>query len=405
MKTQKQTFTNSTGQQLSARLDLPADQHPFTYAIFAHCFTCNKNLTAIRNISRALTQNGIGVLRFDFTGLGQSEGEFADTNFASNVEDLVTAADFLEENFGKVELLIGHSFGGTAVLLANCKIDSVKAVVTIGSPSKPSHVQHLLASKKEEIEEKGVAEINIGGRPFLIKKQFLDDIRSHNFGEIIHGLEAALLILHSPQDLTVTIDNAAKIYKAARHPKSFVSLDGADHLLSNKEDSYYAGDVIGCWVKRYIPRPKENSLTTQKQVVVRTGNLGFVTEVVTGNHQFIADEPIEVGGNDFGPSPYDLLVSALGACTSMTLQMYARRKKWDLQEVSVHLRHQKIHAKDLNHIGDAKGKIDYIERCIEMEGDLSLEQKQRLLEIADRCPVHRTLHGEIVVKTELLEKV
>lgn len=404
MRTQKQTFTNSEGQQLSARLDLPADQHPFTYAIFAHCFTCNKNLTAVRNISRALTQNGIGVLRFDFTGLGQSEGEFENTNFASNVEDLVAAADFMAKEFGKVELLVGHSLGGTAVLLANSKIKSVKAVVTIGSPSEPAHVQHLLASKKEEIEEKGVAEVNIGGRPFTIKKQFLEDIQNRNFEEVIHKLEAALLILHSPQDLTVTIDNAAKIYKAARHPKSFVSLDGADHLMSDKEDSFYAGEVIACWVKRYVTRPKENPLKTKKQAVVRTGNVGFVTEVVTGNHRFIADEPIQVGGNDFGPTPYDLLVSALGTCTSMTLQMYARRKKWDLQEVTVHLRHQKVHAKDLEHIDDSKGKIDYIERCIEMEGDLDEDQKRRLLEIADRCPVHRTLHGEIVVHTELLKE-
>jgi len=405
MRTQKQTFTNSTGQQLSGRLDLPADQHPFTYAIFAHCFTCNKNLTAVRTISRALTQNGIGVLRFDFTGLGQSEGEFADTNFASNVEDLVAAADFLKANFGKVELLIGHSFGGAAVLLANSKIESVKAVVTVGAPSEPVHVQHLIGSKKEEIEANGKANVSIGGRPFTIKKQFLEDIQNRNFEEVIHELGTALLVLHSPQDRTVTIDNAAKIYKAARHPKSFVTLDGSDHLMSNKEDSFYAGEMIGCWVKRYVPRPKENPLTTQKQAVVRTGDVGFVTEVVTGNHRFIADEPIEVGGDDFGPTPYDLLVSGLGACTSMTLQMYARRKKWDLQEVTVHLHHQKVHAKDLDDVEDSKGKIDLIERCIEMEGDLSPEQKQRLLEIADRCPVHRTLHGEIVVKTELLKEV
>lgn len=404
MKTQKQSFTNSSGQQLSGRLDLPADQHPFTYAIFAHCFTCNKNLTAVRTISRALTQNGIGVLRFDFTGLGQSEGEFADTNFASNVEDLVCAANFMEQNFGKVELLVGHSFGGTAVLLANSEIKSVKAVVTIGSPSEPIHVQHLLSSKKEEIEAAGAAEVNIGGRPFTIKKQFLEDIQNRNFEKVIQDLGAALLILHSPQDLTVTIDNAAKIYTAARHPKSFVTLDGANHLMSKKEDSFYAGEIIACWVKRYVPRPKENPLTTKKQAVVRTENVGFITEIVTGNHRLIADEPIEVGGNDFGPSPYDLLVSALGACTTMTLQMYARRKKWDLQEVTVHLRHQKIHAKDLDHVEDSKGKIDHISRCIEIEGDLDAAQKKRLLEIADRCPVHRTLHGEIVVDTELLEQ-
>ncbi|MFK7904135.1 MAG: alpha/beta fold hydrolase, partial [Chitinophagales bacterium] len=367
--------------------------------------TCNKNLTAVRTISRALTQNGIGVLRFDFTGLGQSEGEFADTNFASNVEDLVAAADFLKANFGKVELLIGHSFGGAAVLLANSKIESVKAVVTVGAPSETVHVQHLIGSKKEEIEANGKANVSIGGRPFTIKKQFLEDIQNRNFEEVIHELGTALLVLHSPQDRTVTIDNAAKIYKAARHPKSFVTLDGSDHLMSNKEDSFYAGEMIGCWVKRYVPRPKENPLTTQKQAVVRTGDVGFVTEVVTGNHRFIADEPIEVGGDDFGPTPYDLLVSGLGACTSMTLQMYARRKKWDLQEVTVHLHHQKVHAKDLDDVEDSKGKIDLIERCIEMEGDLSPEQKQRLLEIADRCPVHRTLHGEIVVKTELLKEV
>ena len=331
MRTQIVKFENSAGEKLAARLELPADSFPHTYAIFAHCFTCNKNLTAVRNIARALTQKGFAVLRFDFTGLGESEGDFADTNFSSNVEDLVEAANFLTTEYQAPKLLIGHSLGGAAVLVARHRIESIEAVATIGAPCNPKHVEHLLESRKAEIEAEGIAKVNIGGRSFTIKKQFLEDLAALNSNHsIIHELNASLLILHSPQDQTVGIDNATGIYKAAQHPRSFVSLDGADHLLNNQKDSLYVGDVIASWASRYVSIPPKEELKTNKEVVVRIGKSGFTTDIMARGHGLTADEPEKDGGNNFGPTPYDLLSSALGACTAMTLRMYADHKKWDL---------------------------------------------------------------------------
>lgn len=401
MASEKVNFQNQQGETLAARLELPVSQHPHTFAIFAHCFTCTKNLNAVRNISRALNQEGIAVLRFDFTGLGESEGDFADTNFTSNVSDLVAAADFLSEKYQAPEMLIGHSLGGAAVLCAATELPSIRTVATIGAPADPVHVGHLLRSGKEEIEATGVAEVSIGGRPFKVKKQFLDDIREQNLLEKLQYLGKALLILHSPQDLTVEVANAAKIYAAARHPKSFVSLDGADHLLSQKADSMYAGDIIACWAKRYISIPKREKLQVQKEVAVRLGSEGFTTEVMVRHHALTADEPTSVGGNDFGPSPYELLNASLGACTAMTLQMYARRKKWDLREVVVHLEHEKDYAEDMQDSSNPQSRIDHFYRTLELEGDLDAEQRSRILEIANRCPVHRTLHGDVKVVTKL----
>ncbi len=405
MNTQRLKFTNSRGEHLAARLELPIDQKVFTYAIFAHCFTCNKNLTAIRNISQALTQKGIGVLRFDFTGLGESEGEFADTNFSSNVQDLLDAAAFMEAEHGPVELMVGHSLGGAATLRAAGEVDSCKAVVTIGAPSDPEHVKHLLKSSEEEIEESGEAVVSIGGRPFKIKKQFVDDLMGHDLYERIGNLKRALLVMHSPIDTIVGVDNAAKIYSAAWHPKSFVSLDKSDHLMSNGADSRYAGDMIACWVSKYIEQPEEESLETDHQVVVQTGAEGYLTQVRAGRHDLLADEPVSVGGTNLGPTPYDYLLTALGACTSMTLRMYADLKKMDVRNITVHLTHEKIHRDDcLKCVNDKKsGKIDQIKRILEIEGDITEKQRDRMKEIANRCPVHRTLHGEIEVVTELLE--
>ncbi len=397
MKTTKLQFPNLQGQQLAAKLSLPVDGHAYTYAIFAHCFTCTKNLRAIRHISRGLTQQGIGVLQFDFTGLGQSEGSFANTNFSSNVDDIVAAAKFVNNNYGKAELLVGHSLGGTATLAAAARIKSVKAMATIGAPAEPHHVQHLFKDVLTEIWEKGAANVNLSGRNFTIQRQFVNDLASQSLLETVKKMRKALLILHSPQDKIVDINNSARIYKAAHHPKSFISLNGADHLLMQAADSLYVGDVIGSWAKRYLPAPAKTPLSTTQQAVVRTGNIGFTTDIKAGQHRFVADEPESVGGNDFGPTPYDLLVAALGTCTSMTLRMYADRKKWDLKSVQVHLQHQKVHSTDATQ----KGKIDQIERFIELEGELDEKQRQRLLEIADRCPVHRTLHNTIVVKTSL----
>lgn len=401
MSSKKIEFQNAGGEKLAARLELPVDQHPHSYALFAHCFTCTKNLSAVRNISRALNMGGIGVLRFDFTGLGESEGDFADTNFSSNVEDLIEAAHFLKSNYQAPALLVGHSLGGAAVIAAAAKIDSVKAVATIGAPFDPSHVSHLLSEGLEEIESKGIAEVNIGGRSFTVKKQFLEDLKENNLREQLQQFGKAVLIMHSPQDRTVAVENAAKIYHAARHPKSYISLDGADHLLSQKMDSVYAGEVIACWVKRYINLPKKEALKVEKEVAVRLGTEGFTTDVMVRKHGLTADEPESVGGNDFGPSPYELVSAGLGTCTAMTLQMYARRKKWDLQEVTVHLEHYKDYAEDMINVEHSQSKIDHFDRIIELEGDLDDKQKERLLEIADKCPVHRTLHGTIMVNTVL----
>ena len=404
MRSKKVSFTNSNGYTLSARLELPANRHPHTFALFAHVFTGNKNLNAVRHISRALTVDGIAVLRFDFTGLGESEGDFADTNFTSNVEDLIAAAKFLEDHYQAPEILIGHSLGGAAAIFAAHRLDYVKAVTTIGAPSEPKHVTHLLKNSLEDIEANGVATVSVGGREFMIKKHFLDDIRSKNMFDIIRNLKKPILVMHSPQDSIVEIENAAKIYHAAYHPKSFVTLDGADHMLVNKEDAAYAGRVIATWVTRYIEIPEKEKLVTEEQVVAKLGDIGFTTEIMAGSHGLLADEPLSVGGDNFGPSPYELLSSALGACTAMTLQMYAKRKKWDLKEVEVHLSHGKRYVEDCSTCEENKGsRIDHFDRIIEFEGNLDEAQKARLLEIADRCPVHRTLEGEIRIHTTLAE--
>lgn len=403
MRSKKVQFTNANGYNLSARLEFPPDTHPYAFAIFAHVFTGNKNLTATRHISRALTQNGIGVLRFDFTGLGESEGDFADTNFTSNVDDLLAAAKYLEDNYEAPKILIGHSLGGAAVIFAASQMDSILAVATVGAPSEPEHVTHLLRDKIEDIEAKGVAKVSIGGRNFTIKKQFLDDLRSKDMFNILRSLKKPILVLHSPQDTVVEIENAAKIYHAAYHPKSFVSLDGADHMLSKKNDAAYVGELVASWMSRYVAPPYKEPLKTDAQVAVQLGNVGYTTEIQAGQHGLIADEPEEVGGDDFGPSPYQLLSSALGACTAMTLQMYARRKKWDLKEVEVHINHGKKYVDDCRACAEFSKdvKIDHFEREIELEGNLTEEQIHRLLEIADRCPVHRTLESEIRIITKL----
>ena len=400
MKTVKLNFTNKSGEKLAARLELPVDQKPFTYALFAHCFTCNKNLTAIRNISRGLTLQGIGVLRFDFTGLGESEGDFADTNFSSNVQDLLTAAEFMAENYGPIEIMVGHSLGGAATLMAASQVSSAKAIATIGAPAEPEHVAHLFDEKVEEIHSQGFATVSIGGRPFTVKEQFLTDLEETSLYDTIPLLKKALLVMHAPFDRVVGIQNAGKIYESAVHPKSFVSLDTADHMLMKKEDSLYAGEIIAAWVRRYIEFPAPPALSSTKQVVVRTGKEGFLTEIRAGKHNLLADEPVKVGGTDLGPTPYDLLVAGLGACTTMTLRMYADLKKLSVDNIIVHLQHSKVHAEDGANT-ETKGKIDQITREIEIEGDLTDEQRARMLQIADRCPVHRTLHGDIKVVSTL----
>ena len=402
MRSKKVNFDNQNGELLAARIELPLDQHPHSFALFAHCFTCTKNLNAVRNISRALTREGFGVMRFDFTGLGESEGDFADTNFSGNVDDLVTAAEFLKAEYKAPELLIGHSLGGAAVAFAAKEIASVAALCTIGGPSDPVHVIKTFDEHIGEINETGKAEVRLQGRPFTIKKQFVDDLRHQSACEVIRDLKKPILILHSPQDTIVGIGNAQTIYERAHHPKSFVSLDGADHLLSNKRDSQYAGQVIAAWATRYIQIPEEKPIQTDYQVVARLDGKGYTTEMQAGNHGFLADEPLDVGGNDFGPSPYELVSSGLAACTVMTLRMYANLKKWDVDAIEVHVNHNKRHCDDCEQTEGREVKIDHFDRYVKIEGELDEKQLNRMLHIANRCPVHRTLHEEVKVTTQLL---
>jgi len=410
MQSKRLSFPNHDGHALSARLDLPPDGDPIACALFAHCFTCTKNLKAINNISHALTQEGIAVLRFDFTGLGGSEGDFAETNFSTNVADLVAAAEFMESEMEAPSILIGHSLGGAAVLSAASRIPGAKAVATIAAPADPAHVKGLLQSSAEEIRETGEAEVLLAGRPFTIKKQFLDDLEQAQAEQAIANLKKALLILHSPIDNTVGIENASEIFTAAKHPKSFLSLDEADHLLTNEADSLYVGAMIATWAEKYIDVPQRQRKAIQpdtegvmdERVVVRTEQ-GYRSDIIASGHSLIADEPEAVGGTNQGPTPYDYLLAGLGSCTSITLRMYADRKEWPMEAVTVRLRHEKLHAKDCEECESESGKIDRIEREIELTGPLDDDQVQRLLEIADKCPVHRTLHSEIVVKTALRE--
>ncbi|MGB5450424.1 MAG: bifunctional alpha/beta hydrolase/OsmC family protein [Woeseiaceae bacterium] len=402
MQNQKVVFENHRGQSLSGILDLPAAA-PLGYALFAHCFTCSKNLKAASNIARALTGAGIAVLRFDFTGLGQSEGEFADTNFSSNVDDLLAAVGYLDREHAAPAILIGHSLGGTAVLQAAAKIDSAVAVVTLGSPSEPAHVAGMFSDSEDTLRERGEATVNLGGRPFLMKQQFLDDLEKQDLGSSIGSLRKALLIMHAPLDDVVEIDNASALFMAAKHPKSFVSLDTADHLLSREADSRYAGRVLAAWASRYLPASAapEAPSADDGEVAATTRADGFRTEARVGGHRIVADEPRSVGGTGLGPTPYDLLSAALATCTSMTLRMYANHKKLDFESATVRVAHDKIHASDCEDCESGAGKIDEFRRTISLEGDLSDAERARMLEIADRCPVHLTLHGETKVRTTL----
>ena len=407
---QRISFENTAGHRLAALLDRPLDRQPLAYALFAHCFTCNKDFKAPVNISRALVDQGFGVLRFDFTGLGDSEGDFSETNFTSNVDDLVAAARFLESSYGPARILIGHSLGGAAVLGAAPRIPACVGVATINAPYDPAHVMHLLSCSVEEIESKGAAEVDVAGKTYTIRKQFIDDLADTDAEGVIAELGRALLVLHSPGDPTVSIDNASRIFQAARHPKSFVSLDKADHLLSDSADSQYAGAVIATWALKYLDvgvdlagaiDPAAGKDAAADRVTARTGEAGYATDIEVRGHRFVADEPLSVGGTDLGPTPYDLLLSALNACTSMTLRMYADRKGWPLESIEVRSSHEKIHARDCAECEAADGWVDRIEREIELSGDLDDAQRARLLEIAERCPVHRTLHSEIIVRTTL----
>jgi len=401
LRTERFQFSGADGQQLAATLDLP-DTPPVAYALFAHCFTCGMNVLAARRIATALAAHGIAVLRFDFTGIGASEGEFANTTFSSNVGDLVRAADHLRETRMAPAILIGHSLGGAAVLAAAERIPEAKAVVTIAAPSDPVHVTGMFKDRVEDIRRDGDVEVQLAGRPFRIKREFLDDVAEQNLTTRIGKLRKALLILHSPTDNTVGIDNATHIFVAAKHPKSFISLTGADHLLNQKRDAEYVAHVVAAWVERYLDRAvaEQPADDPPRRVVVQETRDGKLQQQITiGPHRMLADEPASVGGEDTGPNPYEFLLSGLGACTSMTMRMYADRKALPLDRVTVTLSHRKIHAKDCADCETKVGMLDHIERVIAIEGDLDAEQRQRLMEIADKCPVHRTLTSEVHITT------
>jgi uncharacterized OsmC-like protein/pimeloyl-ACP methyl ester carboxylesterase len=405
MNTVKLEIENRKGLKLQAYLELPANQKPNQFAIFAHCFSCNSNFNAVKNISRSLSNHGFGVLRFDFTGLGKSEGEFAESHFSANVEDLLDVNMYLEKHYKAPALLVGHSLGGAAVIVAASKLESVKAVATIGAPASVNHVTHLFSHAINDIPEKGEIEVQIGGRPFKINQDFVADFNKTDLPKIIKELRKPILVLHAPFDKIVGIENAHQIYHNAIHPKSFVSLDTADHLLSKSSDSIYVGNMIGTWVERYF-EPEENSMISAEgeQLVGHLNVLedNFTTSIQTKKHSFIADEPTSVGGDDFGPSPYDFLSAGLAACTVMTLKLYAERKKWDLQEVFVYITYSKKHSDDLNIDVDTPTRFDHLQKKLKFIGDLDEKQTQRLKEIASKCPVHKTLQNKIIIETEIL---
>lgn len=403
MPQRKFTIPSRRGEPLSALVDLPVDGAPTAFALLAHCFTCTKDYTGLYHLSRALTAEGIGVLRFDFAGLGESGGAFADTSLLSNVEDLVAAADFLGERFEAPKLLIGHSLGGQAVLMAAPAIPSAAAVVTLAAPADPRQVLRHLGPARETIAARGEAAVSISGRTFTLRRKFLDDLQGVDPAAVLAALQRPLLVLHSPRDEVVPIDNALDLFRAAHQPKSMVALGAADHLLSQRADARYAGAVIAAWARPYVETPPAAAVATpvESRITARTGDEGFATEIRAGRHRLTADEPAAAGGTDLGPTPFDMLVAALGACTAMTLRMYADRKGWPLAAATVRLSHRKMHASECTSCETREGMLDRIEREVELEGPLDPEQKQRLLQIADRCPVHRTLTSETVIATRL----
>ena len=398
-------FPNTSGQSLAGRLDLPPNGKPRAYALYAHCFTCGKDVRAAVNIGRALAREGIAMLRFDFTGLGESEGSFADTTFSGNVADLKAAAKFLAENYEAPKILIGHSLGGTAVLEAAHDIPSSVAVATIGAPADPEHVAMLLGPAREAIEDAGEAEVTLVGRKFHFKKAFLDDLKQRPWADNLKGLRKALLVFHSPADTTVDISNAARIFTAALHPKSFISLNEADHLLTKETDSEYVGLILGAWASKYLGELGMQPLSSPAaggETVVRMGEDHYRCEIYVGPHHLTGDEPRESGGTDAGADPYGLLTAALGACTAITLRMYADRKQLPMKGLQVRLTHDKSYAEDVSACAEGKPvKMDVFTRELELEGDLSEEQRLRLLEIANKCPVHNTLEHKSKIDTRL----
>ncbi|MBK7491440.1 MAG: alpha/beta fold hydrolase [Nitrosomonas sp.] len=403
-------FQNAQGESLSGLLEMPSGAIK-SYALFAHCFTCSKDNPAAARIALALADRGIAVLRFDFTGLGNSQGDFSNTNFSSNLQDLLAAARYLEQHYAAPALLIGHSLGGAAVLAVAQDLPQVNAVITIGAPATAAHVKHLFADSYRELQNQPSVQVELAGRSFKIQRQFIDDLEKYNSVAHIGALKKALLIFHSPIDKVVSIDEAGRIFAAAKHPKSFVSLDHADHLLSDPEDSHYVAEVLSAWASRYlktdpVPVKTDGALRSTVEpgsVIVRECDKKFTREILTPHHRLISDEPITLGGADLGFNPYELLLAALGSCTSMTLRMYANHKQIDLQDITVELHHSRIHADDCSGCEKQKTRIDVITRTIQLHGNLSDQQRARLLEIANQCPVHKTLQNKIRIDTNLID--
>lgn len=392
-------FQSADGKQLSALLNRPAGV-PTAYAIFAHCFTCGKDIPSARIIAETLVGQGIAVLRFDFTGLGNSDGEFSNTNFSSNVDDLVAAADFLRAREQAPSLLIGHSLGGAAVLAAASRIPESKAVATIGAPCDPSHITNLFSDHVDEISEKGQVSVSLAGRSFTIKRQFLEDVSEQVLAPLIGQLHKALLVMHAPTDQTVGIENAAFIFGQAKHPKSFISLDGADHLLKRRADAQFAAQMLAAWAMRHTGGDSHDAVSAETVLTAETGAGRFQQSLALGPHHLFADEPRAIGGMDSGPSPYQLLLGALGACTAMTVRLYAQRKKIPLQSVDIALAHSRGHFENIEVACEGtRVPSEIIDRKIQFTGELTPENRKNLLEIADKCPVHRTLTGSIPIRT------
>lgn len=399
-QTRRVQFTGHDGDLLDARLELP-DTNPRAFALFAHCFSCSKESLAASRISRRLTDHGIAVLRFDFTGLGASEGDFANTNFSSNVDDLLAAANWLKSEHGRVDILVGHSLGGAAVVVAGSRMSDLKAVATLGAPSDADHVLQQFAPQLATIEQEGMARVELDERPFTIKRQFVEDVRSARVQEAARALRCPLLVMHAPHDAVVGLDNATELFVAARHPKSFVCLDGANHLLSRREDAEYAADMIAAWLTKYIGPEDDTPQIELPRGIVRvaeTGAGGYANQVQARHHVTRSDEPSELGGLDTGPTPTEYLSAALGACTTITLRMYANRKKWNVDGISVDVSHKKAETAD-----DTGWKQDIFTRELSVSGALEEEQTSRLVEIAEKCPVHRMLTHASMVETKLKE--
>ena len=407
MKSERWTFAGALGHELAGRFDTADEGTPRVVALFAHCFTCSKDLKAVARISRALVERGLGVLRFDFTGLGDSEGDFAETNFSSNLDDLLAAAQALRERVAAPQLLIGHSLGGAAMLAVAGQIPEARAVATLGAPSDTQHLRDSLLTAQPELATAEKARVQLAGRPFEVRRQMLDDLAESRVLDAVRSLGKALLVLHSPVDEVVDIDHARRIYQAAKHPKSFISLDDADHLLlRSPADARYVAEVLAAWASRYLdleadePAATDDGEPLPHGEVRVVGGKSLLQDVRAGRHRWRADEPEDLGGQDQGPNPYDLLLAALGACTNMTLRLYADRKKWPLEGVEVRLRHEKIHRKDCDECTGNDRRVDRIDREISLQGDLDEAQLERLMEIADRCPVHRTLTSETILRSE-----